>query len=113
MLNKIRSLLIIFFLFCLSISGCVTSTPEKDSRTIQESASISFNIAKLAAQAPIEIYVDGKFMGKAHEFTTDNARLKIIPGTHILELKSNNKTLQKEKFFVSKGSNKEFSIDSI
>ncbi|BFM12973.1 hypothetical protein R50072_31260 [Simiduia litorea] len=113
MLNKIRSLLIVFCLLSLSISGCITSTPEKDSKTVEESASISFKISESALHTPIEIYIDGKHMGSAQEFQTSIARLKVITGTHILELKSNKETIKKEKFFVSKGSNKEFSIEAI
>lgn len=113
MLNKIRSFLITFCLLALSISGCVTSTPEKDSKTIEESASISFKIADSALQTPIAIYIDGKHMGSAQDFQTSIARLKVITGTHTLELKSNKETIKKEKFFVSKGSSKEFVIEPI
>jgi hypothetical protein len=97
-------------LCCILAVGCVTKPTRQDTSAIQEPATISFKFHQPLPATPIAIYIDGLAQGDAQDFQTDNARLQLVTGTHLLELKQHGETIKRQKIFVSRGSNKEILV---
>ncbi|MGF1725387.1 hypothetical protein [Photobacterium nomapromontoriensis] len=97
-------------LFAFIISGCV-QLPTSTSSTVDSQASISFSSASDNIDlSEYTIYIDGLNMGSADQYITTENVLRIIPGTHIIEIRKNNEIKTKEQFFIGDDVTKGFTI---
>ena len=75
---KYFSLLLLLF-----FAGCTVVPQTTSVITDDQMGALSFNVKPKDAK----IYVDGEFVGLAKYFNGKKRRMKIQPGTHIIELK--------------------------
>lgn len=85
-------------------SGCTQMPTEKQSVADirpQISFKISTEESLLAA-----VYVDGLNMGKVGDYVNEAAALRILPGTHVIKVDLNGRTLVEEKMYLGDGVNR-------
>jgi hypothetical protein len=107
MMKLLRLLLCCLFFACMPIiQGCVQMPTERHG-IVDIRPHISFRIADAALGAS-RVYVDGLDMGPASAFIDGVAGLRVLPGSHLLQVRLQGMTLIDEKFYVADGVSRTF-----
>lgn len=94
-----KGLLVIFA--ALALAGC-SSYPTETSSTIDDRPSISFQ-----SQHPeAAVYLDGQFVGTVGDYPVKEKALRVLPGTHTVQIRIPGKHPINQKFYVGNGVNK-------
>ena len=88
-------------LLAITISGCTFYSTDKAS-AVDDRPTIS--IQTPFADAPV--YVDGQLVGTAGQFKANVAGIRVLPGTHVIQVNVPNKEPVVQKVYVSSGVNK-------
>lgn len=88
---------------CLAfaLAGC-SSYPTETASTVDDRPSISFQSQHL--EAPV--YLDGQLVGKVGDYVAQKSALRVLPGTHVVQIAIPGKAPIVQKFYVTNGVNK-------
>ena len=104
-----------FKLFALAfaataLAACVQMPTEKQSvADLRPQISFRLNSANPMTQTS-RVILDGQDMGSAQEFIDGVNSLKVLPGTHQLQISNGSLILLEERFYVADGVNKSFVV---
>ncbi|MGI9274764.1 MAG: hypothetical protein ACR2PT_07955 [Endozoicomonas sp.] len=103
MLN-VRNLLLLVLSVSL-LNGCV-NTPAQTAGVKDDRPMIMFE----AARSGDLLILDGIEIGSANQFLSGQSALMIEPGTHRLEIIRDGAVILSERFYISRGSSKSFTV---
>lgn len=104
----IRNVFIIALFALVTLSGCVQQ-PTRSEQTVDMRPAISFTPKSESHIATgYSVYVDNLEMGNAAEFITGKSALRVLSGTHLIELKHEGDTVLSTKVFLGDGAVKSF-----
>jgi len=94
----------------LLLSGCVQQ-PTQSEYTVDLRPAISF-IPKNDTQntAAYTIFVDNLDMGPASEYLHEQAALRVLSGSHLIEIKRDQETVFRSKVYLGDGAIKTFTL---
>lgn len=87
-------------------TGC-TQMPTEKQGVADVRPQLSFQLADPAMGAA-QVVVDGLAMGEASRYVAGVASLRVLPGTHDLEVTLGGRSVLSERFYVGDGVNKTF-----
>lgn len=90
-------------------SGCV-QMPTTTSSTVDNRPQVFFTTEKDADIKSLRVRVDGLDNGPLDQFTGNSGALRILPGTHVIEVVDGNTVISSQKIYVSEGVTKEVLI---
>jgi hypothetical protein len=94
----------------MALAACVQMPTEKQS-VADLRPQITFKLNAANPLAPTSrVILDGQDMGSVQEFTDGVSALKVLPGTHQLQIRNGSLILQEERFYVADGVNKPFVV---
>ena len=88
-----------------TLAGCV-NTPTQTAGVKDDRPLIMFE----AVQARDVLILDGMEVGAADNYIAGKSALKIEPGTHNIQILRDGAVLLDERFYISKGASKSFTI---
>ncbi len=88
------------------MAGC-TQMPTEKQGVSDLRPQISFSWSD-AALAQAQVFVDGMAMGQAVQYPEGRASLRVLPGTHDLQVVLQGRTLLSERIYLGDGVNKSF-----
>lgn len=100
-LSALSAIVLAFFV----LTGCV-NTPTEMVQTKDDRPFIMFS----GAQSGDVVVLDGINLGLASDYITGKSGMRIESGTHILQIKRAGETIFNQKFYVSDGISKTFTI---
>ncbi|SMF47691.1 hypothetical protein SAMN02745866_03073 [Alteromonadaceae bacterium Bs31] len=105
----------IILLCCCSALLMLTSACVKQPTTMEETVdlrpAISFTpLNETQAGSAYAVYVDGLAMGTADQYLTGVAALRVLSGSHVVELKLNGETVLQTKIYLGDGAVKALQI---
>lgn len=104
----IRNAFIVALVVLVTLSGCVKQ-PTRNEQTVDMRPAISFTPkSKSQVAASYSVYVDNLDMGDAAQFITGESALRVLSGTHLIELKRGDDTVLSNKVFLGDGATKSF-----
>lgn len=93
-----------------ALAACVQMPTEKQSiADLRPQISFKFNPTNPMAQTS-RVILDGQDMGSIQQFTDGINSLKVLPGTHQLQILNGSLVLLEERFYVADGVNKSFAV---
>lgn len=92
----------------LTISGCTQMPTEKQSVSDLR-PQISFKVTDERLHRA-RVILDGLDMGMVGNYIEGYASMRILPGTHILQVDSAGQTIFNEKFYIGDGVNRAFIV---
>jgi hypothetical protein len=93
-----------------ALAACVQMPTEKQS-VADLRPQISFRLNTTNPLTPTSrVILDGQDMGSAQEFIDGVNSLKVLPGTHQLQVMNGSLILLEERFYVADGVNKSFVV---
>lgn len=92
-----------------SVSGCVQLPTEKQS-VVDQRPQISFRIAH-EGQAAARVFVDRLDMGMAGDYAEGKATLRVLPGTHLIEVRLGGQQLLNERIYLADGVSRSFGLN--
>lgn len=94
----------------MALTACVQMPTEKQSvADLRPQISFKLNTSNPLVQTS-RVILDGQDVGSAQEFTDGVNSLKVLPGTHQLQIRSGSLSLLEERFYVADGVNKSFVV---
>lgn len=106
--QKIRAFALAFVL--AGLSACVHYPTEKQS-VVDQRPQISFRMNDVDGRAEAaRVLVDGLDAGRAGEFAEGRAALRVLPGTHIIQVVLGERVLLMERTYLSDGVVRSFDI---
>ncbi|WP_075187808.1 hypothetical protein [Teredinibacter haidensis] len=98
-----KLIIISFCLTALLLTGCVKQ-PTTSEITVDQRPAISFIPASKGQKtAEFEVVVDSLVMGRANEFINGEAALKLLSGTHLIQLIRNNEVVFSSTIYLGDG----------
>ena len=94
-----------FVLAAVLLTGCV-NTPTQTSNIKDDRPLIMFD----ATQSGDLLILDGIEIGQANQYRTGRSALKIEPGTHNLQIIRSGEIIMTERFYISRGASKTFTV---
>ena len=91
----------------LLVSSCV-QYPTESSQVSDLRPTISFQHGETEGSA--RVILDGVDVGSVGDFAAGRSALKILPGSHVLTVRSSGKVLLEERFYIADGVHKNFSL---
>lgn len=101
--------LILFSMMLLFSSGCVKQ-PTVRENVVDDRPAITFKSQSGALRPGDEVYLDGLPVGDAWRYQSNRAALRILSGSHSIEVKRNGETIFEESIYVGDGAVKEILI---
>lgn len=93
-----------------TLAACVQMPTEKQSvADLRPQISFKLNAANPMARTS-RVILDGQDVGAAQDFTDGVNSLKVLPGTHLLQVLNGSMILLEERFYVADGVNKSFAV---
>ncbi|WP_420787829.1 hypothetical protein [Shewanella chilikensis] len=89
--------------------GCV-QMPTTTSSTVDNRPQIIFKVSDNSGVEGMRVIVDGLDNGPVAPFTNGTQALRILPGTHIIEILNGDTVISSQKIYVSDGVTKEVLI---
>lgn len=89
--------------------GCV-QMPTTSSSTVDNRPQIVFKVSDNSGVEGMRVIVDGLDNGPVAPFTNSTQALRILPGTHIIEILNGDTVISSQKIYVSDGVTKEVLI---
>lgn len=90
--------------FFLTLTACVQS-PTHSTQVVDDRPSVAFELQSTAAKT-YELKIDGVSYGKVSQYQAGKERLRIVDGSHTLELFSGTKKVFSEKVYLGAGTHK-------
>ncbi len=87
-------------------SGCV-QMPTTTSSTVDNRPQITFKTSERSDLEGLRVIVDGLDNGPIAPFTNSSKALRILSGTHIIEIVDGDKVISSQKIYLSDGVTKE------
>lgn len=91
-------------LLLLTLTACVQS-PTRSTEVVDDRPGVAFELQSSAAKM-YELKVDGVSYGKISQYQAGKSRLRIVDGSHTLELFVGNKKVFSEQVYLGAGTNK-------
>ena len=95
---------LIVSVFALMLSACV-QTPTQNTQVVDDRPGLAFELASSAAEA-YELKVDGVSYGHVGQYLAGDNRLRIIDGSHVVELENNGELVFTQEVYLGAGSNR-------
>jgi len=95
---------LIVSVFALILSGCV-QTPTQNTQVVDDRPGLAFELSSPAAEG-YELKVDGVSYGHVGQYLAGENRLRIIDGSHVVELEKNGDVVFTQKVYLGAGSNR-------
>lgn len=109
--NKV--LLLLVSLFALMITqGCISSKPVETSSVVDDRPVLMFSFEGGIPSQPISIYIDDLYLGEAQKYQQGKLGLRIIAGTHIIQLRDGNRTILDQKIYLGRGVTKTIAVSA-
>lgn len=106
----IRNTIFVLVFSLLGLSACV-QMPTHTSSTVDNRPQLSFIAASEQANlSEYTIWIDGLESGKASDFKVDEAALRVLPGSHLIELKKGDNVVLEETIYVGDGVTKKMVV---
>lgn len=86
-------------LLAAALSGC--AMPTEEGGTIDNRPQISFRSTTGGPAA--EVFVDGLAAGRTDAYLEGKAALRVLPGTHVVEIRRADGTVSKQTIYVADG----------
>ncbi|GDY28224.1 MULTISPECIES: hypothetical protein [unclassified Agarivorans] len=107
----IRNTLIVLLLSLVGLSACV-QMPTSTSTTIDNRPQLSFIAASEQINlSDYSVWVDGLESGLASDYQAEKAALRVLSGTHQIELKKAGEIIQKETIYLGDGVTKHMVVN--
>lgn len=103
-----KFILIASALVFLGIAGC-TQMPTESTSISDLRPQISFKTDNESSQGA-RVFVDGLEVGFVRDFLSGTNSLLILPGNHVLQVKSSDRTLLDEHFYIGDGVVRSFTL---
>lgn len=97
-----RFLIVSFF--ALVLTACAQA-PTQNTQVVDDRPGLAFEVTSVAAEY-YELKVDGVSYGRVGEYLAGENRLRIIDGTHMVELLSDGEVVYSKKVYLGAGSNR-------
>ncbi|WP_111642138.1 hypothetical protein [Marinimicrobium alkaliphilum] len=98
-------ILVISFLL---LAGCVQS-PTRTTQTVDDRPGLTFNVHDRAAER-YELRVDGVSYGEVGQYLEGENLLKLVDGTHVIELVSNGSVVYQQRIYLGAGVNRVITV---
>ena len=95
---------LIVSVFALMLAACV-QTPTRNTQVVDDRPGLAFELASSAAEA-YELKVDGVSYGRVGQYLAGENRLRIIDGSHVVELENNGEAVFTQEVYLGAGSNR-------
>lgn len=92
-----------------ALGGCV-QMPTENSSVVDQRPQISFQLAN-EGQAGARVLVDRLDMGAAGDYAAGKAALRVLPGTHVIEVRLGNQVLLSERAYLADGVSRSFRLN--
>lgn len=99
------------FIIMSATTGCIPTTPTETSSITDDRPVIMFNFENKEPKTPVKVYIDGLYMGDALKYKAGEKGLRIIAGTHIVKVESENTVILEEKLYIGRGSTKTINLN--
>lgn len=107
----LRSASLLSMVFVLA--ACVSSKPIESKHAIDDSPLLFFTVEGAEnSSGALGVYIDDLYMGDAEVFSAKNKGLVVLPGTHIVEVKSGHRILTSQKIYVGSGVSKTITVQN-
>jgi len=93
----------------VSLSGCVQMPTETQS-VVDQRPQISFHL-KNDVQGAARVFVDRLDMGAAGDYAAGKGALRVLPGTHIVEVHLGAESLLNERVYLADGVSRSFRLN--
>ncbi|MBK1872020.1 hypothetical protein FE848_02190 [Marinobacter sp. 1-3A] len=101
---------LIVSVFALMLVACVQS-PTRNTQVVDDRPGLAFELSSSAAEA-YELKVDGVSYGRVGQYLDGENRLRIIDGSHVVELMNNGQVVYTQKVYLGAGSNRVLKVGS-
>ena len=95
---------LIVSVFALMLAACV-QTPTQNTQVVDDRPGLAFELSSSAAEG-YELKVDGVSYGRVGQYLAGENRLRIIDGSHLVELENNGDVVFTQKVYLGAGSNR-------
>ena len=102
-----KILLVLFM--ALALAACVQS-PTQNTQVVDDRPGLAFELAPAADN--YELKIDGVSYGRVGQYRAGERLLKIIDGTHQVELISDGKVVYQKEIYLGAGSNRILKVGS-
>lgn len=89
---------------CLLLAACV-QTPSRNTQVVDDRPGLAFEVNSVAAEY-YELRIDGVSYGYVRDYLAGENLLKIIDGTHQVELLSDGKVVFQKEVYLGAGTNR-------
>lgn len=104
-----RSSLFAAMLAVSALAGCVQMPTETQS-VVDQRPQISFQIGHEGQQAA-RVLVDRLDMGAVGDYATGKGALRVLPGTHVIEVRLGSQQLLNERVYLADGVSRAFRLN--
>lgn len=109
MIRGFQTGLFFVMLGAAALSGCV-QLPTESQSVVDQRPQISFQIANEGQQAA-RVLVDRLDMGAVGDYVAGKAALRVLPGTHLVEVRLGSQELLNERVYVADGVSRSFRLN--
>ena len=95
---------LIVSVFALMLAACV-QTPTRNTQLVDDRPGLAFELSSPTAEN-YELKVDGVSYGRVGQYLVGENRLRIINGSHLVELVNGGQTVFTKKVYLGSGSNR-------
>lgn len=97
-------------LLAVSVLGGCVQMPTESQSVVDQRPQISFNISHEAQQAG-RVLVDRLDMGAVGDYVAGKGALRILPGTHVIEVRLGSQQLLNERVYLADGVSRAFRLN--
>jgi hypothetical protein len=96
-------------LVCVTLTACVQA-PTRNTQVVDDRPGLAFELSSSAVN--YELKVDGVSYGRVGQYQAGESLLKIIDGTHEVELLSDGKVVYQKEVYLGAGTNRILKVGS-
>lgn len=85
----------------MGLTGCV-QMPTENHSVVDQRPQISFQLAN-ESQAAARVLVDRLDMGAVGDYSAGKSALRVLPGSHVIEVRLGNQQLLNERLYIADG----------
>jgi hypothetical protein len=109
MKHSFKTMLLAVLVAGSTLAGCARMPTENQS-VVDQRPQISFQLGS-DAQGAARVLVDRLDMGAAGDFATGKAALRVLPGTHLVEVRLGSAVLLNERVYLADGVARAFRLN--
>ncbi|MDO6498928.1 hypothetical protein [Photobacterium sanguinicancri] len=98
------------FIFLITLSGCI-QMPTTESKAIDNRPQVMFVSQNILDFDGYTVHVDGLDMGDIQSFTTGKQALRLLSGTHVIEIYKEGNLVTSKKIYLGEGVTKEVVVE--